>query len=85
MDFIPKLAPRLWIDARSRLIEQKQLRAWQRARAKRQPLLPAARKFASNLLFSTGQPQPFDRGTRSSSRVIDAINAPDELQILSDM
>ena len=42
VDLVPELAPRFWIDAGRRLVEQQELRARQRAGAEREPLLPAA-------------------------------------------
>jgi hypothetical protein len=52
VDLVPKIAPRLGIDAGRRLVEQEKLRTRQRTGAERQPLFPAARELASDLLFA---------------------------------
>ena len=68
MDLVPELAPRLGIDAGGRLVEQKKLRIRQRAGAERQPLLPAARKRAGELLLAALETEPLDHGARRADR-----------------
>ena len=51
MDLFPKIAPRLRIDARGRLVEQEQLRLVNEAGGEREPLFPAAGKLAGELLL----------------------------------
>ena len=84
VDLVPELAPRLGIDAGGRLVEQQQLRLGQDAGAEREPLLPAARQFAGELLLAAGQPEPLDRLARGAARIGHAIDARDEFQILAD-
>ena len=83
VNLVPEFAPRLGIDARGRLVEQQQLRAWQRAGAERQPLLPAAGQIAGELLLAAGQSQPLDRRARGGDRLCDAVDAGDEFHILA--
>ena len=75
VDLVPELAPRLGIDAGGRLVEQQQLRARQRAGAERQPLLPAARQFAGDLLLAAGEAEPLDRRARGGGRLGEAVDA----------
>ena len=60
VDLVPELAPRLGIDAGGRLVEQQQPRLRQDAGAERQPLLPAARQLAGELVLRAGEPKPGD-------------------------
>ncbi len=66
-----------------RFVEQQQLRARQRAGAERQPLLPAARQFAGDLLLAAGEAEPLDRRARGGDRLVDAVDAGDEFQVLA--
>ena len=50
VDQVPEFAPRLGVDAGGRLVEQQQLRLVQDAGRERQPLLPAARELARELV-----------------------------------
>ena len=58
MDLFPEFAPRLRIDARGRFVEQQQARLMQHAGGKREPLLPAARQFARELVLALRQSEP---------------------------
>src|SRR5262245_45587203 len=83
VNLIPEFAPRLWIDAGGRLVEQQQLRAWQRASAKCQALLPPAGEFGRKLSFPPREAKSFNRGARRSDRMIDSIDPSDEFQVLA--
>ena len=61
MDLVPEFTPRFGIDTRGRLVQQQRLWAWQRTCAKRQPLLPAARELARDLLFPAREAKPINR------------------------
>jgi len=52
VNLVPEFAPRLRVDARGRLVEQKEMRIGQGAGAKREPLLPAAGQRARELLLA---------------------------------
>ena len=66
-DLVPEIAPRLGIDARRRLVEQQQLRLVDQARRERQPLLPAARQRARELLRAIGEPEIVERRRRRAA------------------
>src|SRR5438046_525615 len=78
MDLVPELAPRLRVDARGRLIEQKKLRIGQRAGTERKPLLPSAREFAGKLRLTVLEPEPVDHGAGGRRRTGETIEARDE-------
>ena len=61
MDLVPEGAPRLGIDAGGRLVEQQQPGLVQHAGGQRQPLLPAARQRAGELVLARRQPEPLQR------------------------
>ena len=84
VDLVPELAPRLGIDAGGRLVEQQQLRLRQDAGAERQPLLPAARQLAGELVGASREPEPPDGLGRRPPRVRHAIDARHEFEILAD-
>ena len=84
VDLVPEFAPRLGIDAGGRLIEQQQLRARQRAGAERQPLLPAAREFAGDLVLAAGRGPSRSIAARAAARGLgDAVDARDEIEVLA--
>ncbi len=83
MDLVPELAPRLRIDTGGRLIQQKQLRAWQGAGAERKPLLPAARQFAGKLFLAALQAQPLDHVARRLCGILHQMQPRDEFEILA--
>ena len=55
VDFVPKIAPRLGIDAGGGFVEQQQRGVGQGAGAERETLLPAARKLAGELIGAVEQ------------------------------
>ena len=61
VDLVPELAPRLGVDAGGGLVEQQQLRLVDQAGGERQPLLPAARERAGQLVAAVGEAQPLQR------------------------
>ena len=83
MDLVPELAPRLGIDAGGRLVEQQKLRVGQRAGAEREPLLPAARQLARELLLAPGEPEPLDHRARRRARIGEPIEPRDEFEVLA--
>ena len=82
MNFFPKLTPRFWIDAGSRLIEQQQFGPMNETSREREPLFPSAGKFARELLPPLRQPQFFDAFPHRLSAILHAIHARDEIEIL---
>src|SRR5262249_33625963 len=82
VDLAPELAPRFWVDARGRLVEQQQLRTGQRAGAEREPLLPAAGQGTGDLLLAALQAEPRNHRARRAARVGKPIDAGDELEVL---
>src|SRR5262249_7008746 len=78
VDLVPEFAPRLWIDASRRLVEQEKLRVWQRAGAGGKPLFPAARKFAGELRLAIAQSEPLDHRACSRRRIGDPVEARDK-------
>ena len=64
MDLVPEIAPRFWVDAGGRLVQQQQLRIGQRAGAEREALLPAAGEFAGELLLAAVEAEPLDHVAR---------------------
>ena len=46
-------------------------------------MFPAARQFAGELILAAGQAKPLDGGARRCSRLRDAVDAADELEILA--
>ena len=84
MDLVPESAPRLGIDARRRLVEQQQPGLVQHAGRQRQPLLPAARQGARELVLPRGKPQPLQRAVDPFLQAVEAIDATDELEVLAD-
>ena len=83
VDLVPELTPRLGVDARGWLVEQQELRAGQRAGAKRKPLLPAAGQRARDLVLAAFEPEPRDHFARSIGWLGQAVDAGDELEILA--
>src|SRR6266436_8195087 len=83
MDLVPELASRLRIDARGRLVEEKELRVRQRAGPEREPLFPATRELAGKLRLATLESEPLDHRTRRRRRVGNTIEACDEFQVLA--
>ena len=84
VDLAPELAPRLGIDAGGRLVEQQQLGLRQDAGAERQPLLPAARQRAGQLLLAAVQSEPLDGAARLADGIGQPVHARHELQVLLD-
>ena len=60
VDEIPELAARLGVDTRRRLVEQQKLRLVQDAGGEGQPLLPAARQLAGQLVRPVRETHPVD-------------------------
>src|SRR5262245_20494674 len=83
VDFVPKLPSCLRIDPGGGLVEEQQLRAWQRAGAECQPLLPPTREFSRELLFPPCETKPLDRTACSGSWLINAVDPADELKVLA--
>ena len=61
VDLAPELAPCLRVDARRRFIEKEQIGRRKDAGAKRQALLPSARKRAGELHLPALEPEALDR------------------------
>ena len=83
MDLVPEFAPRLRIDACGRLVEQQQLRLVHDAGGKRESLLPAARKRASELMAARGQAEILER-LATASRLGEVVEPGDEIEVLLD-
>src|SRR5919108_4901182 len=82
MNLVPEVAPRLWVDAGGRLVQQQELRVRQRARAECEPLLPPARERARELPFAPVEAEALDHGARAFDRVLHSEKTGDELEIL---
>src|SRR6185437_3352079 len=82
MDLVPEIAPRLWIDAGGRLVQEQELRIGKRAGPERKPLLPATGEFAGQLRLAAIEPEPPDHLARGAARIGHTIEPGDELQIL---
>ncbi len=79
VDLVPEVAPRLGIDAGGRLVEQQQRGIGQDAGAEREPLLPAAGKFAGELIGAARADPSRSSAARAASRgSLEAIDARDE-------
>src|SRR5262245_65079454 len=83
VNLVPKLPSCLRIDPGGGLVEEKQLRAWQRTGAECQPLLPPTREFSRELLFPPCETKPLDRTACGGNRPINAIDPADEFKVLS--
>src|SRR5262249_36295264 len=84
VDLVPEFAPRLGIDARRRLIEQKQLRRMHDAGRKREPLLPAARELAGELIGTIREAEARERLLDRRAPAPERIEPRDELEVLAD-
>ena len=84
VDVLPEIAPRLRVDARGRLVEEQELRLVQEARGERQPLLPAARQRARELVAARRQPQALERSIHGVAPVRHGVHARDEVEVLGD-
>src|SRR5581483_2033388 len=84
VDLGPELASCLGVDAGSGLVEQQQLGARQDAGTECEPLLPAARQLARQLLLAALKTEPLDGAARLPDRVGEAVDAGDELEVLED-
>src|SRR5882672_3897075 len=84
MNLIPELSPCLGIDSRSRLIEQKQLRAVYQAGSEGKPLLPASRERTGELTGALAQAQA-GKGVRYGLFALrNRVDPRDEIEILLD-
>lgn len=84
VDLVPELAPRLGIDARRRLVEQKQLRLMHDAGGQRQALLPAARQRAGKLVAPRTQAQIIERAADILLHRPQPVEPGHEFEILGD-
>ena len=84
VDLVPELAPRLGVDAGRRLVEQQQLRLVHDAGGQRQPLLPAARQRAGELVAPrwSGRGRPASSSTCSLDR-LQLVEPRDEFEVLA--
>src|SRR6202790_5505878 len=83
VDLVPEIAPPLGSEAAGRLAQEQKWRMGKGAGAERQPLLPAAGKFAGELLFAPAKPEPLDHVARGAARVAHAIEPRDEFQVFA--
>ena len=83
VNLAPEIAPRLGVDTRRRLVEEEELRIGQRTGAEREPLLPAARELARDLLLAPLEPEPADHRLGGARRTRQAVDARDEFKILA--
>src|SRR5262249_34868626 len=82
MDLIPEFAPCFRIDACRRLVQKQQLRARQRAGAKRETLFPTPGKFSRELFFPAVETETLDRGAGGCDGLLNTINTANKFEIL---
>src|SRR5664280_549960 len=84
LDFVPKITARLRVNARRRLVEQKQLRLVNQARGQREPLFPAAGQFTGQLFAAFNHAEPLQAFFNGGFSFRHAVNACDKIQIFLD-
>src|SRR5262245_2624518 len=84
MDLVPELAPRLGVDTGRRLVKQQELRRMHDTGGERQPLLPAARQRAGQLILPLGEAEPLQRAIDLLADRLQPIEPRHEFEILPD-
>ena len=84
VDLVPKLAPRLRVDAGGRLVEQQQLRPVHDAGGERQSLLPPARQSAGDLMAARPQAELVERRRDDAAAIGEVVEPRYEGEVLLD-
>ena len=84
MDLVPEFAPRLGVDAGGGLVEQQQLRLVHDAGGERQPLLPAARQSARQLVAARRQAEFLERARDMLLDRLQLVETRHEFEVLAD-
>ena len=84
VNFLPKIAARLRVHARRRLVEQEQLRLVNQAGGQREPLFPAAGKLPGKLPAPVSHAEAFETFFHGGFALRHFVKPRDEIQIFLD-